>query len=235
MSEFEKNIHAIKEDVRHRFWTREEIEQIHFQESLKNSQKLNEVFTKMLSTDFVDSMKETINQRLELFDNIIQNEQHALQNATHHYDQVLKNSEKVMGERERNLEAYENIAFRMQDFTSQLQKSNHSLAIIQNELLQKEQNLEKLSYNLEKNISELNTTLNNLNPQNIKELYKGVQQNIEIMRSESAKIGYSFNKHLNDFDEQYADKLRLSLELIDRESAKIIRQIAKLKDLDNHV
>jgi ABC-type transporter Mla subunit MlaD len=202
---------------------------------LKNSEKLNAVFTKILSTEFADSMKDTLNQRLELFDNIIQNEKNALQNASSHYNEVLKNSERAMQASGQNLEAFENIAFRMQDFTSQLQKSNHSLAVVQNELAKKEQNLENLSKNIDKNIAELNQSLKSLNPENIKELYSGVLQNIEIMRSESAKIGYSFNTHLNDFDEKYTQKLKSSLELIDSESAKIIKNISRLKDLDSHV
>ena len=123
----------------------------------------------------------------------------------------------------------------MQDFTSQHQKSNHALVVAQNELAKKEQNIKEFSKNIDKNIAELNQALKNLNPENIKELYSGVMQNIEIMRSESAKVGYSFNKNLNDFDEKYAQKLKSSLELIDSESAKIIKNIAKLKDLDAHV
>ena len=231
MSRFEKDIYVIKENVHHRFWTSEEIEQIHFQESLKNSEKLNAVFEKMLSSEFVDSMNATLNQRLELFENIVQNEKIALQNASNHYSEVLKNSETSIRVNNQNLESYENIAFRMQDFTSQLQKSNHVLATIQNSLAQKEQNLANLSQNIDKNIAELNKSLKSLNPENIKELYSGVMQNIEIMRSESAKIGHSFNTHLNDFDEKYTQKLKSSLELIDSESAKIIKNIAKLNNV----
>ncbi len=162
MSEFEKKIHSIKQDVRHKFWTKEEIEQVHFQESLKSNEKLNEVFEKILSTDFAESMKETINQRLELFDGIIQSEKNALHNATSHYNQVLKNSEVVLNERGKSLESFENIAYRMQDFISQLQKSNHILIRVQDELSKKEQNLEKVLLQLDKNIVELNQTLHNI-------------------------------------------------------------------------
>ena len=164
MSEFEKNIHAIKEDVRHKFWTKEEIEQIHFQESLKSSKKLNDVFEKILSTDFAQSLNETISQRLELFDNIIQNEKSALKSATSHYNQVLKNSEIAINEKSNSIDSFENIAYRMQDFTSQLQKSNHILIRVQDELAKKEQNLEKVSLQLDKNIVELNQSLQNLTP-----------------------------------------------------------------------
>ncbi len=55
------------------------------------------------------------------------------------------------------------------------------------------------------------------------------------MKNESKMMNVMFNKQLNDFDEKYTLKLKKSLELIDSESAKIISQIAKLKDLDTHV
>jgi len=53
------------------------------------------------------------------------------------------------------------------------------------------------------------------------------------MKSESAKVGYAFNTHLEDFDDKYTKKLKTSLELIDSESAKIIKQIAELRVIDN--
>ncbi len=235
MSSFEKNISVIKENVRHRFWTKEEIEQIHFKESMKNFEKLNSVFEKISSNEFINNMQETLQQRLDLFDNIIHLEQNALQKASSHFNEVMKIGEKSMQISEQHFESYENIALRMQDFTNHLQENSKILSVVQKELSYKENKFENLSDNLNENVKKLNHSLENLSAENVKELYLGVKQNLEIMRSESAKVGYSFNKHLNDFDEKYADKLKLSLELIDRESAKIIRQIAKLKDLDNHV
>jgi hypothetical protein len=144
MSSFDKDIHAIKESVRHKFWTTEEIGQIHFQESLKNSEKLNNVFDKILTNDFINHMNDTLSQRLELFDNIIKHEKIALKRATEHFNNLAKIADES-----------ENISFRMQDFTSQLQKSSRVLSNIVEKLDNKERDMLDSLDELNQNISRL--------------------------------------------------------------------------------
>jgi hypothetical protein len=235
MSSFEKNINAIKENIKHRFWTKEEIEQIHFGESLKNFEKLDSIFEKLASNEFIESMQDTLQQRLELFDEIIQNEQKALQRSTQHFHQLMEVGEKSIEASNQRLGVYENIALRVEEFTNQLQDNSRILNLIYNKLSEKESNIETMSHNLSKNIDKLNIALANISADNVKELYGSVLQNIEVMKNESKMVSVAFNKHLNEFDDRYTDKLKRSLELIDSESAKIISQIAKLKDLDTHV
>jgi DNA repair ATPase RecN len=144
MSRFDKDIHAIKESVRHKFWTNEEIGQIHFQESLKNSEKLNNVFDKILTNDFINHMNDTLRQRLELFDNIINHEKTALKRATEHFNNLSKIADES-----------ENISFRIQDFTSQLQKSSRILSNIVEKLDNKERDVLDSVDELNRNISRL--------------------------------------------------------------------------------
>jgi hypothetical protein len=235
MSSFEKNISAIKENIRHRFWTKEEIEQIHFGESLKNFEKLNSIFEKITSNEFIESIQDTLQQRLQLFDNIIQNEQKVLQKSTQHFNQLTKVAEKSIEASEQHIQVYENIALRVEEFTNHLQDNSRILSLVHKELSKNEGRVETISNDLNQSIEKLNRSLSTISADNVKELYVSVLQNIEMMKNESKMIGVMFNKHLDDFDEKYTKKLRESLELIDSESAKIISQIAKLKDLDTHV
>ena len=233
MSRFEKSIRKIKENLRHLFWTREEIEQLHFTKSMENYERLNQTFEKVVSNDFLKSMQDTLENRLELFDSIIAHEQNALQKASTHFSAMTKEAERGLNQGDKLLESYDNIALSMQHISSRLDDSNHMMRQMIEKLSHKEESISESEQVLGNHIATLNDSLGNLSAQNVKELYGAVLQNVEIMKSESAKVGYAFNKHLESFDSQYANKLRLSLELIDSETAKIIKQIAQLRVIDN--
>ncbi len=233
MSRFEREIQALKENLRHYFWSKEEIEQIQFAKSLQNYEQLNAIFTKIASNEFIDNIQQTLQQRLDLFDNIIHHEQEALQKSTAHFARVMQTSESSMQKSEKLFDSYENISLTMKHVSNRLEESNQMMRQVLERISHKEDSLQATEMKLERTMSELNGALKNISSENVKELYASVVQNLEIMRSESVKIGYAFNKHLEDFDEKYTEKLRHSLELIDAESAKIIEQIAKLRLIDN--
>jgi len=233
MSRFEKNVHKIKENLRHHFWTKEEIEQIHFTKSMENYDKMNAIFSKIASNDFIDNMQDTLQQRLDLFDNIIHHEQEALQKATTHFNGIMKEVDSSMEKSEKLFSSYNNVSHAMQNVSLRLEESNNMVREVFEKMSLKEDRLTQTEDYLSHNIVELNSALEKISPENVKELYAAVVQNLEIMRSESAKVGYAFNSHLEDFDEKYTQKLRTSLELIDSESAKIISQIAQLRVIDN--
>jgi methyl-accepting chemotaxis protein len=232
MSRFEKNIHNIKENLRHYFWSRAEIEQIHFAKSLENFEKLNEIFTKISSNEFIDNIQHTLQQRLDMFDNIIHHEQNALQQSTAHFNAIIKETDMTLQRSETLAHAYENISHAMKQVSTRLEDGNNMLRQAVEKIAYKEDKLQMTQERLEQSIRALNQSLQGLSAENVKELYTAVVQNLEIMRSESAKIGYAFNSHLEDFDEKYTQKLKNSLELIDSESAKIIQQIAELRLID---
>ncbi len=232
MSEFEKSVRSIRENTRHFFWTKEEIEQVHFTQSMKNFDNLNELFSKISSNEFLDSIQQSLEQRLHLFDSIIHHEQNAFQKSSEHFDHIAKLSEKSMQISEQLFDSYEHIRLKMDDVVESLESSHKLLRLVNQELALKEDNLTTTSKYLGKNIEKLSYALENINADNVKELYGAVLQNIEIMKSETSKIGYAFNKHLDSFDEEYSSKLRTSLELIDSETAKIIRQLSSLQDMN---
>ena len=215
MSRFEKNIHNIKENIKHYFWSREEIEQIHFAKSIDNFERLNAVFSNMDTKTALDNMQMT------------------LDNASAHFVSVIKEADKSMHKSEKLYESYDNISLSMQHVVNRLEENNILMRQALDKISHKEDNLQDITERLTKNIAHLNSSLSNLSAENVKELYGAVVQNIEIMKSESEKVGYSFNKHLEDFDDKYMKKLKGSLELIDSESAKIISQISQLRAIDN--
>ena len=225
MSHFEAGILAIKKQLSHHFWSRDEIEQMHLSKSLESYKKLGETFETLSSNTFADTLHESLKQRISLFDTIIVQEQNALQKSSAHFNALSEESHKSMEQSARLLEAYESIAGSMQQMTAKLDKNTQILErslhmVAQQEVL------------LENSISKLHDALEPIKAENVAALHSSVLQNLEIMKSESAKVGYAFNKNLEDFDEKYTKKLRHSLELIDSETAKIIHQIAELRVID---
>jgi len=214
MSRFEKNIHKIKENLKHYFWSKEEIEQIHFAKSMDNFERLNSVFSNMGSNDFMANMQTT------------------LDNASVHFINVVKEADKSLSKSEKLYESYDNISLSMQHVVNRLEENNILMRQALDKITYKEDRLEGTEALLSQNIESLNKSLSHISAENVKELYASVVQNIEIMKSESAKVGYAFNRHLEDFDDKYTKKLKTSLELIDSESAKIIEQIAQLRVID---
>jgi len=215
VSRFEKNIHSIKQNLKHYFWSKEEIEQIHFAKSMANFEKLNSVFSNMGSNEFMANMQTT------------------LDNASVHFINVVKEADKSLSKSEKLYESYDNIALSMQHVVNRLEENNILMRQSMDKIAHKELRMEETEARLSRNIELLNSSLSNISAENVKELYTAVVQNLEIMKSESAKVGYAFNTHLEDFDDKYTKKLKTSLELIDSESAKIIKQIAELRVIDN--
>lgn len=215
LSRFEKNIHSIKENLKHYFWSKEEIEQIHFAKSMDNFERLNSVFANMGSNSTLDNMQIT------------------LDNASAHFVSVIKEADKSMHKSEKLYESYDNISLSMQHMVNRLEENNILMRQSLEKIAHKEVSLQETEERLSQNIAQLNSSLANISPEKVRDLYSAVVQNIEIMKSESAKIGYSFNTHLEDFDDKYTKKLKTSLELIDSESAKIIKQLSQLRVIDN--
>ncbi len=231
MSEFERSVRSIRENTRHFFWTREEIEQVHFTQSMKNFENLNELFSKISSNEFLNSIQHSLEQRLNLFDSIIHHEQVAFQKSSEHFEHIAKLSEKSMEVSNQLFASYENIRLKMEDVVKSLETSQKLLRLLNQEITLKEDHLSSITAALGGNIEKLTQALENINADNVKELYGVILQNIEIMKSETSKIAYAFNKHLENFDEAYSNKLRMSLELIDSETAKIICQLSSLQDM----
>ncbi len=232
MSIFEKSVRFIRENTRHFFWTKEEIEQVHFTQSMKNFDNLNELFSKISSNEFFDSMQQSLEQRVQLFDSIIHHEQIAFEKSTQHFETINQLNEKSIQMSEQLFDSYESIRVKMQEVVHSLENSHKILRLVNQELLLKENNLSSLTQNLTEHIGKLSIALENINAKNVKELYGAVKENIEIMKSETTNMVDTFDKEIKNFDSEYTHKLRTSLELIDSETAKIIRQLSNLPNIN---
>ncbi len=232
MSEFERQVRLIREKTRTFFWTREEIEQVHFTRSMQNYEHLHTIFSKITSNEFLDNLQQALEERMQLFESIIHHEQKALRKSGEHFDEIMRLSEKSMQAGERLFSAYETIQVKMQDIAQNLDKSHKLLRLVNQEMETKSQSLERTAQLLSRHVEQLSQALESVHPENMERVYRYVRESLESMRLESQKVAASFDTHLNRFDEAYAGKLRTSLELIDSETAKIIRQLASLKGMD---
>ena len=197
---------------------------------MKNYENLNAIFSKITSNEFLDNIQNALHERLGLFESIIHHEQKALRKSSEHFEEILRLSDRSMQMSEQLFNAYENIGAKMQEIIQSLEQSQKLMRLANQELTIKEENLMTATRTLHKSVEQLNRALESINAENIGKLYDDIRQSLESMRQQSAQIATAFNTHLDAFDEKYANKLRTSLELIDSETAKIIRELAQLKD-----
>lgn len=232
MSLFEKDARGVKARVRHLFWNKEEIEQTYFRKSMENYEKLNTVFDSLSSNELIENMNKTLSQRLELFDNIISLEKDVAEKASEHLQDMTQEAEKSLQIREKLLDSYENILKAINSFTEETRINKEHMLAVNTKFSQSENSISQLTQQLSKNIGQLNGLLSNIGPENVKKLFQGVVKNLETMKGDTDRIGWSLNTHLNDFDEKIVEKLKKSLEMIDRETSQIIRQLMELKNTD---
>ena len=58
-----------------------------------------------------------------------------------------------------------------------------------------------------------------------------VNGSIETMKNDMEKIEWKFKKELDDYDDKVTNKLKNSLEMIDQETSKIIKDLKDFKEL----
>ena len=230
MSEFESMVRKIREKTRSYFWTKEEIEQVHFTRSMQNYENLNAIFSKITSNAFLESLHKTLEERMRMFESVIQHEQKAFAKSAEHFDEIMRLSEKSMQMSEQLFSSYERLRINMEEILQSLENTQKQMRLINQELVVKENNLARSAELMQKNIDRLSEALETIKPDQIQKLYTHMHESLSTMRLESQKIATAFSNHLEQFDQNYTAHLRTSLELIDSETARIIRQIARLKE-----
>ncbi len=141
LSLFEKLISNIKEHTRHYFWTKEEIEQIHFVKSIENFEHLNQIFEKITANEFIDNLQHILQQRVDLFESVLHHEQEILQKSTKHFNQIMRTTQETTQKSGEVMSAYERIADSLTNMTHQIDLSVHQLKDISNKLTTKESGL----------------------------------------------------------------------------------------------
>lgn len=73
--------------------------------------------------------------------------------------------------------------------------------------------------------------MHNLSSDNLKAIYMNIVKSIETMKNDMEKIEWKFKKELDDYDDKVTNKLKNSLEMIDQETSKIIKDLKDFKEL----
>jgi hypothetical protein len=168
-------------------------------------------------------MNNSLTQRLQMFDSIIDAEQKAMQRSNEFTMQRESQQLKIN-------QSYEKITNDISSLVPMMNQTVQHMSAMINMMQSERSNLETASNELNKNIILLNEALQNVSSKNLQDLYSNILKNIETMKNDTDRIGWSFNQHLNDFDEKFTKKLHQSLQMIDSQTAKVISQVVDLKD-----
>ena len=206
MSRFDHDTFVIKENTKHFFWTKIDIESIHIKSNLDNFTKMSEVFNQLTSSNILDNINSSIEQRFEVLEEILKKE--------------LILSSKISENTEHN----EKLSVMLKDLVLNMQTTIKSF--------EKQKDLYSLSTELlNSNIEKLNSHMHNLSSDNLKAIYMNIVKSIETMKSDMEKIEWKFKKELDDYDDKVTNKLKNSLEMIDQETSKIIKDLKDFKEL----
>ena len=206
MSRFDHDTFIINENTKHFFWTKVDIESIHIKSNLDNFTKMSEVFNQLTSSNILDNINSSIEHRFEVLEEILKKE--------------LILSSKISENTENN----EKLSIMLKDLVLNMQTAMKSF--------EKQKDLYSLSTELlNTNIEKLNSHVHNLSSDNLKAIYLNIVKSIETMKNDMEKIEWKFKKELDDYDDKVTNKLKNSLEMIDQETSKIIKDLKDFKEL----
>ena len=229
VSRFQKDANTIKEATKEVFWQKEEIEQTYFKKSMENFEKLNAVFDTLSSDQFVQDLNQTLSQRMEVFENIIAQEQKATKTLV----TLLENGTtqlQTISDQQTNLSAtLEDVIKQLNRFAISIQEQTIDFKSAHNALEKEFTHATMVAEVLSQNTVKLNEALANINAENVKNLYKEVLDNIEKMKEDIDALGDRFDKRVETFDTKFLEKLKNTLQLIDSETAQIVQTLSKLK------
>lgn len=99
-------------------------------------------------------------------------------------------------------------------------------------IFEKQKNLYNVSVELlNSNIIKLNSHMENLSSENLKAIYTNIVKSIETMKNDMEKLEWKFKKELDEYDDKITDNLKNSLNLIDTETTKIIKDLTEFKEI----
>ncbi len=112
-----------------------------------------------------------------------------------------------------------------------VEEMNQGISKNINSLKQREINHTTIAKDLSTNIQNLDKSLSALRPDNLEKIYENIVKSIETMQNEMDRIGWRFNKELDDYDTKFNNSLKNSLEEIDNQTVKIIKDLEEFKEL----
>ncbi len=233
MSRFQKDAIIIKEATHDYFWQKEEIEQTYFRKSMENFDKLNSVFDTFVSGEFVENLNKTLAKRMDIFEQIIEQEQKAANNVSNILEDGAKRLEMIGAQQNELVAIFGKTIDKFELFAQNVDQQNLSLEKAHRSLSSEFTRALEIAEILSQNSVKLNEALSNINVQNVQNLYSGVINNIESMKKEIDNIGTNFDEKIDKFDDKFLHKLQDALKMIDDETATIVSQITQLKSDSN--
>jgi len=143
MSEFDRDLYKIKDRVKRFFWTKEEIEQIHFVKSMENFEYQNRVFETITANEFIENLQNILQQRVDMFESVIHHEQELLQKTTKHFNTLLKEIDQGTGHSREVLRSYNELASNIKIMTNQIEISASLLRDTLERMSSKEDSISK--------------------------------------------------------------------------------------------
>ncbi len=206
MSRFEHDALIIKENTKSFFWTKLDIESIHLQTSMKNFEKMTQLFEQISSQDLINNINNSLEKRASMVESIIKEETLLVDNI------------------KSNIQNFDNLFELVKQMTLSIQTNVENLNT-QNSIN------EKITESLNNSVQSLSNSLSNLDSTNVKDIYENVIQNINTMKDETDRIGWKLSKELNEYDVKFTQKLENSLEAIDSQTVKIIENLKEFQDI----
>lgn len=206
MSRFEHDAFVIKENTKSFFWTKLDIESIHLQSSMKNFEKMSQLFEQFTSKNLLEDINSSLEKRAKIVESIIKEEE----TLVHNIKVNIENFEKL----------FELIKLMTLNIESNIEK-----------FAQQKESHEKSTLILTKSVQVLNNTLANVNSTNVKEIYENIITSLNTMKNETDRIGWKFNQELDQYDSKFSEKLKDSLEAIDTQTVKIIEDLKEFKEI----
>ena len=165
MSSFEKMVFKIKERTKRLFWSKEEIEQVHFVKSMENFEHLNSVFEKITANEFIDNLQNILQQRVDLFESVIHHEQQVLQKTTTHFKEITKDIERYFHKGKELNDGFEEISLSFSHMANQMEVSSKLLRETLDRLDKKEDSLMTTQELLDQNLREIRSQKEKLKKQ----------------------------------------------------------------------
>ncbi len=229
MSRFQKDANLIKEATNEYFWQKEEIEQTYFKKSMENFEKLNSVFDTFASGAFVENLNQALAQRMNIFEQIIEQEQKATTRVTQILEDSANRVDMIASQQKDLASIFDKTIEKFEIFSSTINNQHTNLDKAHNALSSEFSRAVMIAEVLSENSVKLNEALSHINVQNVQNLYSGVIENIDSMKKEINVIGNSFDEKIDGFDDKFLKKLQDALKMIDSETATIVSQISQLK------
>ncbi len=196
---------------------------------MENFEKLNAVFDTLSSDQFVQDLNQTLAQRMELFENIIAQEQKATKTLVQLLENRTSQLQSISLQQENLAATLENVISKLNDFAKGIQEQFIDFKSAHDALEKEFKQATKVAEILSQNTIKLNEALSGLDAKNVKTIYKEVLENIEKMNEEINDVGIRFEKRVDEFDSKFLEKLKNTLRLIDSETAQIVQTLSKLK------